>query len=246
VGRRPNYLGRPVLFPLGAVLLGGAGVALVADFSPWIVFLCGVGLVGLVDDLVEGLPRGLRGHGSALARGELSTGAIKAIGTLGLAAYATGADGAAGLAYAAAVLVLALAAHLGNLLDTRPGRAEKVLALTAVLVCVGSRRLEPLRPIAPLLAPVALCAWLTLRERAMLGDTGASMIGGMIGILLVTTLGPAGLALALMGLIAIAIYGELRSISAAIERRPALRRIDRWGRISSPRRTPAAAHRTQG
>src|SRR5262249_28265280 len=159
---------------------------------PWLGFLCGVGALGLIDDLAGGAPRGLRGHGLAVARGEPSTGALKAVGTLGLAAYAAGAAGAHGLTYAAGGGVLAPAAHVGNLLDTRPGRSEKALALVAVLVGAGSRSLEPLRPIAPLLVPVAVCAWLTLRERAMLGDTGASLIGGMIGVLLVTTLAPGG------------------------------------------------------
>ena len=88
----------------------------------------------------------------------------------------------------AAVGVLTLAAHLGNLLDTRPGRSEKALALSAAAVCLASRSLVPLEPIAALLGPVAVGSWFTLRERAMLGDSGASLIGGMIGILLVTTL----------------------------------------------------------
>jgi UDP-GlcNAc:undecaprenyl-phosphate/decaprenyl-phosphate GlcNAc-1-phosphate transferase len=244
--RRENYRGHNVLFPLGAVLLAAAAVALAVSFSPWLAFLCGVGALGLIDDLAAGSPRGLRAHGLATARGELSTGALKAVGTVGLAAYAAGAAGAEGLTYAAEVLVLALAAHVGNLLDSRPGRAEKALGLAALLVCAGSRSLEPLRPIASLLIPVAVCAWLTLRERAMLGDTGASMIGGMIGVLLVATLAPAALVVALAVLIAITAYGELRSISSAIERLPALRWIDRWGRLRVPRRSPAAASRTQG
>jgi hypothetical protein len=127
---------------------------------------------------------------------------------------------------------LALAAHLGNLLDTRPGRPEKALALVAAVICLGSLSLAPLEPIAPLLPAVALCAWLTLSERAMLGDTGSSLIGGMIGVLLVTVLSPIGTALALAALIVISLYGEFRSISAAIERVPPLQRLDSLGRVN--------------
>jgi UDP-GlcNAc:undecaprenyl-phosphate/decaprenyl-phosphate GlcNAc-1-phosphate transferase len=220
-----------VLFPLGIVLVLVAGIALTAGLNRWLVFLCGVGYLGLLDDLAGIGPRGVRGHGRALARGELSTGALKAVGTVGLAAYAAGAE-ATGIMYAVEVLVLALAAHLGNLLDTRPGRPEKALALTAAVVCLASMSLAPLEPIAPLLPAVAGCAWLTLRERAMLGDTGASLIGGMIGVLLVTTLSAVGIALALTGLIAISVYGEFRSISTTIERVPLLYRLDSLGRVN--------------
>jgi UDP-GlcNAc:undecaprenyl-phosphate GlcNAc-1-phosphate transferase len=232
VPRRANYRGRPVLFPLGAVLLTAAAAALVADPSRWLVFLAGVGTLGLLDDLAAGEPRGVRGHARAVIQGRLSTGAIKAAGTLGLAAYASAGAGLGAAQLPAAIGVLALAAHLGNLLDTRPGRSEKALALMAAVVCIGSRSLAALEPVAALLAPVAFCAWLTLRERAMLGDSGASLIGGMIGILLVTNLSAVGLWLALAALIAISLYGEFRSISSAIGRVPLLQRLDSLGRVN--------------
>jgi UDP-GlcNAc:undecaprenyl-phosphate/decaprenyl-phosphate GlcNAc-1-phosphate transferase len=227
VPRRANYRGRPVLFPIGVILLAAGFVALAAGPSRWLVFLCGVGLLGLFDDLAAPSPRGWRGHGRALARGELSTGAIKAVGTVALAAYAAG-----GPDHLADVLVLAVAAHVGNLLDTRPGRPEKAFGLTAAVVCLGVASLAPLQPVAALIAPVAACSWFTLRERGMLGDTGASLIGGMIGVLLVTSLDAAGVLVALAALIAISLYGEFRSLSAAVERLPLLQRLDSLGRVS--------------
>jgi UDP-GlcNAc:undecaprenyl-phosphate GlcNAc-1-phosphate transferase len=230
--RRANYRGRRLLSPLGVVPLAVAVIALIAGADRWLVFLCGVGCLGLIDDLVAGQARGLRGHWLALARGEPSTGALKAAGTLALAAYAAAGDGSSGLAYVTEVLVLALAAHLGNLLDTRPGRTEKALGLTAAVICLAAWSLSPLEPVAPLLPAVVLCAWLTLSERAMLGDTGASLIGGMIGVLLVTTLSPLGIAVALATLIMISLYGEFRSLSAAIERVPPLDRLDSLGRAN--------------
>jgi UDP-GlcNAc:undecaprenyl-phosphate/decaprenyl-phosphate GlcNAc-1-phosphate transferase len=232
VPRRPNYRGRQVLHPLGAVLLAAALVALAFDPSRWLVFLAGVGGLGLIDDLAGGSSRGWRGHGRALFRGEPSTGAIKAIGTVGLAAYAAAGGGSTGVEFFVAVALLALAAHLGNLLDTRPGRSEKAFGLVATCVCVGAWSLEPLEPILLLLGPVALCAWLTLRERAMLGDTGASMLGGMIGVLLVVALPAAGLYFALGALSAISLEGEFRSIGALVERVPLFDRLDSLGRSS--------------
>jgi len=232
VPRRPNYRGRKVFFPLGVILLAVAGLALTAGLNRWLVFLCGVGYLGLIDDLAGGPVRGWRGHGRSLARGELSTGLIKAAGTIAFAAYAAAGDGAGGTGLVADVLVLGLAAHVGNLLDTRPGRTEKAFSAAAALVCLASWSLAPLEPVAPLIPAVALCAGLTLSEQAMLGDTGASMIGGMIGVVLVTALSPLGTSLAVAALLVISLYGEFRSISAAIERVPPLQRLDSLGRAS--------------
>jgi UDP-GlcNAc:undecaprenyl-phosphate GlcNAc-1-phosphate transferase len=230
--RRRNYRGRRVIFPIGVLLLAAAVFVLTAGLNRWLVFLCGVGYLGLIDDLAGGSARGWREHGMAVARGELSTGAIKAAGTVALAAYAVAGSKATGSLYLADVLVLALAAHLGNLLDTRPGRPEKALALAMAGVCLGSWALAPLEPIAALIPLVPVCGWLTLSERAMLGDTGASLIGGMIGVLLVTALPPLGIWSGLGLLVAISLYGEFHSISAAIGRIPLLARLDSLGRSS--------------
>jgi UDP-GlcNAc:undecaprenyl-phosphate GlcNAc-1-phosphate transferase len=221
-----------VLFPLGVVFLVAAGAALAADPSRWPLFLVGVGALGFLDDLAGGSARGLRGHAREVARGRPSTGALKAIGTIALAIYAVAGRDPAGPEFAVSVAVLALSCHLGNLLDTRPGRSEKALAVVVVVVCATSWSLTPLEPVAALIGPVAVCAWLTLRERAMLGDSGASLIGGMIGVLLVTSLSTAALWIALVGLIAISLYGEFRSINSAVGRVPLLQRLDSLGRVN--------------
>jgi hypothetical protein len=72
-----------------------------------------------------------------------------------------------------------------------------------------------------------------LRERAMLGDTGANLIGGLAGLWLVLSLGTLGQAIALAVVLALTVYGEFRSLSAAIERTPLLRQIDSIGRNAS-------------
>lgn len=229
---RPNYRGRRVLFPLGAVLLIAAGAALAANPSRWLVFLVGVGALGLLDDLAAGPARGLRGHAREVAQGRPSTGALKAIGTIALAIYALAAQDLSRPEFVVSVGVLTLSAHLGNLLDTRPGRSEKALALVVVAVCATSWSLTALAPVAALLGPVAVCAWLTLRERAMLGDSGASLIGGMVGVLLVSALSAAAQWFALALLIAISLYGEFRSINSALGRVPLLQRLDSLGRVN--------------
>ena len=56
---------------------------------PWRLYAVGVALLGLVDDTLGGEPRGWRGHRRAVLGLRFSTGALKAIGSLGLALYAT-------------------------------------------------------------------------------------------------------------------------------------------------------------
>src|SRR6185312_11869796 len=59
-----------------------------------LVFVVGVAMLGLVDDMLggrrpagaahdPGAPRGLRGHARAALRGDFSTGLVKALGSLG-------------------------------------------------------------------------------------------------------------------------------------------------------------------
>jgi UDP-GlcNAc:undecaprenyl-phosphate/decaprenyl-phosphate GlcNAc-1-phosphate transferase len=64
----------------------------------------------------------------------------------------------------------------------------------------------------------------------MLGDTGSNLIGAVAGVWLLTTLGADGRLVALAAVVALTIYGELRSISKAVESLPPLRWLDSLGR----------------
>ena len=66
----------------------------------------------------------------------------------------------------------------------------------------------------------------------MLGDTGSNLVGALAGISMLVTLGETGRWIALAMVAALTIYGEFRSISAAIERIPPLRWLDSLGRVS--------------
>jgi UDP-GlcNAc:undecaprenyl-phosphate GlcNAc-1-phosphate transferase len=66
----------------------------------------------------------------------------------------------------------------------------------------------------------------------MLGDTGANLLGALAGLWLVLTLDATGQAIALVLLVLINVYGELRSISSLVEKTPGLRELDSWGRPS--------------
>ena len=247
---RENYRGRQLAFPLGAVLATAALVALAPlaflndrgdldlldpELRRWIPYLLGMALLGFLDDSLgrgeaADSPRGWRGHARALREGRLSTGAIKAIGALALAAYVVSGRGLESWRYLADVALLILATNAFNLIDLRPGRAEKGLALLATGLCIGAWTLAPLELLGIFAGPVLVGAWFTLRERAMLGDTGSNLIGAIGGVWLLTTLGGDGRLIALAAVVALTIYGELRSISSTVESLPPLRWLDSLGR----------------
>jgi UDP-GlcNAc:undecaprenyl-phosphate/decaprenyl-phosphate GlcNAc-1-phosphate transferase len=247
---RENYRGALLAFPLGAVVATAALVTLAplaflndrADLDllepgmrQWLPYLLGIAFLGFLDDSLGrgeaiATPRGWRGHWAALRSGSLSTGAIKAIGALALAAYVVSGRGLESWRYLADVVLLILATNLFNLLDLRPGRAEKALALLALGLCLGAWTLQPLELLGIFAGPVLVGAWLTLGERAMLGDTGSNLIGAIAGVWLLTVLSPDARLAALAIVLALTIYGEIRSISATIDSVPPLRWLDSLGR----------------
>jgi UDP-N-acetylmuramyl pentapeptide phosphotransferase/UDP-N-acetylglucosamine-1-phosphate transferase len=240
-----NYKGETLPFPAGVVVVAAALLALapvaalaeLADANVLrpetgaaAVYLLGVAFLGLLDDALGGDPRGWRGHGSALLTGGISTGVLKAAGALGLAAYVlVGRYDNAG-EYVLAVSLLVLTTNLFNLLDLRPGRSAKVFVVLAVLLSAGATTLRPLEALGVFAAPVLVVALHDVRERAMLGDTGSNVLGGLAGFWLLLTLSTLGQAIALAIVIGITIYGEFRSISQLVERNPLLRRLDSLGR----------------
>lgn len=247
---RENYRGARLAFPLGAVLATAALVALAPlaflddradldlldpDLRRWMPYLLGVAFLGFLDDSLgrgeaAATPRGWRGHARALREGRLSTGGIKAVGALALAAYVVSGRGLESWRYLADVALLILVTNAFNLLDLRPGRAEKGLALLGAGLCLGAWTLAPLELLGVFAGPVAVGAWFTLRERAMLGDTGSNLVGAVAGVWMLTTLDGDARLIALSGVSALTAYGELRSISGAIERVPPLRWLDSLGR----------------
>jgi UDP-GlcNAc:undecaprenyl-phosphate/decaprenyl-phosphate GlcNAc-1-phosphate transferase len=247
---RENYRGARLAFPLGAVLATAALVALAPlaflddradldllepELRRWLPYLLGIAFLGFLDDSLgrgeaAGAPRGWRGHWAALRAGSLSTGAIKAIGALALAAYVVSGRGLEDWRYLADVALLILTTNLFNLLDLRPGRAEKGLVLLGAGLCLGAWTFEPLELLGIFAGPVLVGAWLTLGERAMLGDTGSNLIGAVAGVWLLTTLGADARLVALAAVLALTIYGELRSISSTIDSVPPLRWLDSLGR----------------
>ncbi len=244
-----NYRKAILPFPGGVVIVVAALVTLVPlslldeladdDFlSPQLthitVYVLGMAFLGFLDDMLGGEPRGWRGHGAAVAGGGISTGALKAIGALGLACFALSNQGLTTTQYICGVALLILTTNLFNLLDLRPGRTGKAFVIVGAGLTVGSLDLAPLWVLGIFAGPILVLAVGDLRERTMLGDTGSNLIGALVGFWLVLTLSPTGQLIALAVVLIITVYGEFRSISALIERTPLLRQLDSLGRPNHP------------
>ena len=243
---RPNFRGAQLAFPMGVVAVV-AGILTLGVMAVWdkvaepddlagdaALLFVGVAFLGLLDDLLDADPRGWRGHGAAVLRGGFSTGAFKALGTFALAAAVLYTPGGDALEILLAVVVVALATNLFNILDLRPGRSWKVFVALGAVLLVTAGEPEVLRVIGPFAGALLVLGLLDLRERCMLGDTGANLFGALAGIWLVSVLGTAGQAIAATVLLAITIFGEFASISATIDRLPPLRFLDSLGRKRSP------------
>jgi UDP-N-acetylmuramyl pentapeptide phosphotransferase/UDP-N-acetylglucosamine-1-phosphate transferase len=242
---RQNYRGQTIASPLGivivfAALLALGPLALVQQLAHrslfssalgWVAtFALGVALLGLADDALAGKARGWRGNLAAIRAGHPDTGALKALGTLGLALFAALSRPGGVARFLLCAAVLALATNAFNLIDLRPGRAVKAFVLLGAALTLASGELRPLWALGVFAGPAVVVGFYDLRERGMLGDSGANLLGAVAGAWMVLTLSAAGLVVALGVLILLTIYGEFRSISAVIDRAPILRHLDSLGR----------------
>ncbi|WP_243715934.1 hypothetical protein [Actinomadura darangshiensis] len=242
---RTNHRGEPVTLLEGPAFVAGAAAAgLLAPGTAGrmraaaLLAGAGSGVLGGYDDLAgSGASRGFKGHLTALARGEVTSGAVKilGIGATGLAAAAVAGSPAPsrpGRAFDTLVngAIIAGSANLMNLFDLRPGRAVKVGLLAGAPLALtrsGSAVVA-----APLGAAAALLPE-DLGERAMLGDTGANALGALLG-LAATRLGRGPRLAVLAGLTGLNAASEVVSFTKVIAGNPVLNRIDMLGRRPAP------------
>jgi UDP-N-acetylmuramyl pentapeptide phosphotransferase/UDP-N-acetylglucosamine-1-phosphate transferase len=191
----------------------------------------GFGFLGLVDDLAAvGEDRGFRGHLGALREGRVTTGVLKLLGGAAVAIVIVAMPGfKSGRTLIVDAALIALAANLGNLLDRAPGRTIKfgLVAYVPIAIAVGTT------PIGIAAAPVmgASLGLLPddLRERLMLGDTGANVIGAVLGLTVVLGSRDSIRLAVMLVLLALNVAAELVSFSRVIDAVPPLRWFDRLG-----------------
>jgi UDP-N-acetylmuramyl pentapeptide phosphotransferase/UDP-N-acetylglucosamine-1-phosphate transferase len=231
---RTNHRGEPVTLLEGPAVAAGAVVAALGAHPAIAVAGVGAAAFGAYDDLAgSGDRRGFRGHVGALMQGEVTTGAVKlgGIGATGLLSALMVGGGPVDMAVNTGLI--AGGANLLNLFDLRPGRAIKVAVASGALLSLTS-------PAAAESAAPAVGAALALLpedlgERAMLGDSGANVLGAMLGTAAAVSLPRSARLVVLAGIAGLTAASEKVSFTKVIERTPALHWLDMLGR------RPAAA-----
>jgi UDP-GlcNAc:undecaprenyl-phosphate/decaprenyl-phosphate GlcNAc-1-phosphate transferase len=247
--RRTNYRGHELATAGGlvivlAVLVVEAGRTALAEFGAgeelsdsllrsMVLFACfAFAFLGLIDDLLgtEG-DRGFGGHLRALRSGRLTTGAMKLFGGAVVAIVLTAAPGeVSGRRLLADAALVALAANLGNLFDRAPGRTIKVALLAYIPIALAAGT----GPVGLALVPVIGAAIgllpADLGERLMLGDTGANLLGAVLGLAVVLETSRPVRTVVLIVLVVLNVASERVSFTKVIDATPGLRHLDRLGR----------------
>lgn len=244
---RANHAGETVSLIEGpAAAAGATTVAIFADPLPHrlaaTLATTAAGVLGAVDDFAEsGSEKGLRGHLSALARGEVTTGGLKILGISASSVVAAligrdadelfGSQIAGSLADAVlAGGVIAGTANLINLLDLRPARALKASATLAGIGLLTGRG-AALVLTGGSLGVVAAAFADDAAGLTMLGDTGANALGSLLGTAAALDASRTELALSLALLAGLTLASEKVSFTEVIESTPGLRELDAWARV---------------
>jgi UDP-N-acetylmuramyl pentapeptide phosphotransferase/UDP-N-acetylglucosamine-1-phosphate transferase len=256
--QRVNYRGRAIpvvggvlivaaalIVEAGRATLGAVGLGDEPGLNlarPLVLLVCfGFGMLGLMDDVLgTGEDRGFRGHLRALSQGRVTTGLLKLVGGAGIAIVVAAEPGfITGKRVIADALLIALAANLGNLFDRAPGRTIKVALVTYVPVAVALGTGAVGIAVAPVMGAALGVLPEDLREHLMLGDTGANVLGAVLGVAVVLDTSRATRNVVIVALIVLNLAAEFVSFSRLIDRVPPLRWFDRLGGRARP---TAAAH----
>ncbi len=230
-------------FVVGAVSSLFVAPGLSSKFRMCSILVTGTaGIVGLVDDLGEqGSYKGFTGHLKALANRKISTGMLKV-----LALSASGIIASALVTHETArskgssvhhpklwfdILIgggiIAGSSNLINLMDLRPGRALKIVLVSAP-ASIGSG--PAAIPIAVAVGAAAALLPDDLNENTMLGDTGANAAGALLGLAVVQGLSIKAQYRVFASLVALTALSEKISFSKIINDVPVLAKFDNWGR----------------
>lgn len=191
------------------------------------------GALGFIDDaLGDNDEKGLKGHVRAALHGKVTTGFIKLGGGASVALVIAGSvlgDQPARVFIDAGLI--ALAANMGNLFDRAPGRTLKVgIVAYLPLAIVAGTSATGLALGVVIGAAIGLLPG-DLRERSMLGDTGANALGAALGVAAVLSASPDARSIIAIVLLALTLLSEVVSFSAVIRRVPPLHLLDRLGRL---------------
>ncbi|TYO95607.1 hypothetical protein [Desulfallas thermosapovorans] len=244
---RPNFKGEKIPLAAGVVFFISTLTAVLPLFYFWpaglraialiyLLAMAGATFLGLMDDFWGSRDAsGLIGHFKALARGRLTTGAVKALGggilALFLAVQVYHGDIRRVLD---STLIIALSVNLVNLFDLRPGRAGKVFVLLYAVLLPAA--LGGPEAVLATMVLGTLLAFLPadLKARAMMGDAGSNTLGIVIGLTAAVSLEGYYRTGYLTVLVILHIITEKYSLTQIISRNIILNYLDMLGREKEP------------
>lgn len=225
-------LGRPISIEVPDFLSPSAIPAtfLSVDNAGLLMLILGFFALGAADDLIGGEgTKGGRGHLGALRRGVLTGGAVKALGGIALSFVVSALWELRPLEAALDAALIAATANLLNLLDLRPGRATKVFILAWIALAAALYSSPWIAASAGVFGGAVVWLGFDLRERGVLGDSGANLLGAVLGGGMVLGLDTVTRAAILGVVLLLTISSERWSFTRIIERVPPLRWLDRIG-----------------
>lgn len=200
----------------------------------YIYFTLVIGATGFLDDICgDKNAQGLKGHFNALLKGDITTGIIKVVViTLSAILIILKQNNFSFFADLIDIGIIVLMTNLLNLLDLRPGRSIKFFLLVSVFVFLLNKA-ESWLYFLPYYLAILFYLPYELKENIMLGDTGANLLGFVLGYNLILLIGNISFKSIILGLILImTLLSEKYSFNKIIKNNKVLNWIDQIGRIS--------------
>lgn len=235
----------------GRVVVNGAGLiffipCILSVFSLWslvdldsmvayIVLLLSMTLVGYIDDsLGTNSTKGLRGHIKGMISGNISTGIVKLIVALIIGVVISAVYFSSFIDIIFHSILFCLCVNFINLLDLRPGRSIKGFMFFTLFITLASG-LKSLWILLPIYSSLALYIKDEMNEVYMLGDTGANLLGGVLGLYTLKAAFPGVKYSLFIILLFLHIIAEFKSFSKIIDSIPLLKYLDSFGQLGKER-----------
>lgn len=220
----PVAIGIAIFASIISMALASHLMNLDVDYK-YLLVITGVFVIGLLDDIIQDKEnKGFKGHFKAFFKGTLTTGFLKAAGIPLLLLFYFSWD-----EYTIIIdlIFISLAVNLLNFFDLRPGRCQKVFLGWNILLLPFFTVINPIYLGA--LGIVSFTLLLDLKEKGMLGDAGANLLGIITGLNLLYL--PLEIKYIMYTIVVIlTIIGERYSFTKIIEKNPFLRFLDMLGR----------------
>jgi hypothetical protein len=226
-----NYLGVEIPYNLGFCMF-----LVVFSYSIYLnnilisIYFSVLWVTGFIDDRFgTKYPKGLKGHiGLFVKTKKVTTGLFKLICTVTVALVFIMVNEAIFIEHFTVFLLLILPPHIMNLFDTRPLRVWKVIAMHSMLFFPVIFQLSFFMLFSAVIITISMI-YFEGTKKAMLGDNGATLLGGVISVFAIFHLSLLLQWFLICFYFFIIFVTEKISISKWIENKPFLRRIDRWG-----------------